>query len=97
MKLEMKYGKAVIAIIAIFAIGLVGFYAFSAMYGDGLEKTMEDNGVEEAEQHYSAPLTYGEVYGDSLIMGIIGFAIVFLVFLGFWFIAKNRKAKKTQQ
>lgn len=97
MILEKKYAKAAIAIIVVFAIGLVGFYAFSAMYGDGLEKTMEDNGVEEAEQQYTAPLTYGEVYGDSLIMGIIGFAIVFVVFLGFWFIAKNRKAKNSGQ
>ena len=64
------------AILAIFAVGLVGFYMFSADYGDGLEATMEDAGVEESEPVYMGPLDYGDNYLSSLLMGIIGFFIV---------------------
>jgi uncharacterized membrane protein len=65
------------------------------MYGDGLEKVMEDNGIEEADQIWTAPLDYGEAYLGSLIMGIVGFFIVFVLFLGLYLVVKKRK-KTTQ-
>jgi cobalt/nickel transport protein len=91
--MEKKYAKAVLAILVVFAIGLVGFYAFSAMYGDGLEKTMQDNGVQEGESQYTAPLDYGGSYGGSLLMGILGFVLVLVVVFGFMVVARNRRTK----
>jgi hypothetical protein len=67
------------AIILIFAIGLVGFFIFSAPYGDGLEKTMENAEVEEGESAYTAPLDYGVDYFTSLSIGILGFAVTLLI------------------
>ena len=93
--IESKYIKAVAAIVIVFAIGLVGFYMFSAMYGDGLEKTMEDQGVSEGEPVYAAPLDYGGDYGSSFIMGLVGFVIVLLVGLAWFVVAKGRKDKKS--
>jgi ABC-type transport system involved in multi-copper enzyme maturation permease subunit len=89
--MERKYKKAILGILIAFAIGLVGFYAFSAMYGDGLEKVMEDNGVEEADQIWTAPLDYGEAYLGSLVMGIVGFSIIFFLFLGLYLVVRKRK------
>jgi len=94
--MDKNHIKAIFAILAVFAIGLVGFYAFSAMYGDGLEKTMEDSGVQEGGSQYTAPLDYGNEYGGSLLMGALGFVIVILVMLGFVLVARRRKAKKAE-
>ena len=76
--LEKKNLKLFLGILVIFAIGLVGFYIFSAEYGDGLEMTMENAGVEESEPVYTGPLGYGETYLGSLAMGIIGFFVTLL-------------------
>ncbi|MGQ9581917.1 MAG: PDGLE domain-containing protein [Thermoplasmatota archaeon] len=67
---------AVGVILAAFAVGLVLFFIFSAPYGDGLEKTMDDAGVEEGEPVYSAPLDYGEDYFTAFAMGVLGFVVV---------------------
>lgn len=91
--MEKRYLKATAAILAVFAIGLVGFYIFSSMYGDGLERTMEDSGVSEGEPVYHAPLDYGGDYGTSLMMGLVGFALVILVVLLWWFMIRARKVK----
>ena len=81
---------AFVGILVLFAIGLVGFYIFSAPYGDGLEKTMEEGEVEEAEPVYTAPLDYGENYLATLSLGIIGFAVVMLfVYLITWLLRKS--------
>ncbi len=71
------YLKAAAVVMALFAIGLVGYFAFSAAFPDGLERVMEDNGLEESEPFYTAPLSYGEDYWGALIAGITGFAITF--------------------
>ena len=68
--------KISIFIVIAFALGLVMFFAFSAEFGDGLEMTLEEAGVEEADQVLSAPLSYGDNYIVSLIMGIVGAALV---------------------
>jgi hypothetical protein len=70
--------KIFMAILTIFAVGLVGFYIFSAPYGDGLETTMEDAGVEEAEPVHTSPLSYGDNYLATLAMGITGFIVTLL-------------------
>lgn len=67
---------AVGVIFVAFAVGLVLFFIFSAPYGDGLEKTMEDAGVEEGEPVYRAPLDYGKNYSTAFAMGILGFVVV---------------------
>jgi hypothetical protein len=81
---------AIAAIIMLFAVGLVGFFMFSAPYGDGLEKTMENAEVEEGEPVYSAPLDYGDNYPLAFFMGCIGFAITMLcVYLFAWFMRRK--------
>ena len=79
---ERKHLLSMVAIITLFAIGLVGYFTFSEPYGDGLEVTMEEAGVEETEATYSAPLDYGDNYPLAFSMGCIGLAITLLcVFL----------------
>ncbi|MFA5313778.1 MAG: hypothetical protein WC375_10775 [Methanomassiliicoccales archaeon] len=65
------------------------------MYGDGLERTMEDNGVSEGEPVWEAPFDYGENYSSSLLMGILGFLIVMVVMTGYVLVLRSRKNKKT--
>jgi hypothetical protein len=82
--------KTFAAILIIFAVGLVGFYIFSAQYGDGLEVTMEDAGVEEAEPVHTSPLNYGDNYLATLTFGIIGFIVtLFAVYLLARLLRKN--------
>lgn len=73
------YLKASAIILVLFSIGLVGYFAFSAAFPDGLERVMEDNGVEEGEPIYSAPLSYGEDYWGALLAGLAGFALTFVL------------------
>lgn len=75
----MKLARTVPIILSIFAIGLVFFFIFSAPYGDGLEKTMEEGEVEEGEPVYQAPLDYGDDYLTAFAMGAVGFFAVLLV------------------
>jgi cobalt/nickel transport protein len=89
--IQKRYVKALVVIVIAFCIGLVGFFAFSAMYGDGLEKVMEDNGVTEGEPVYTAPLSYGDSYGGALVAGLVGFFIVFVVIFGYLKIVKTRR------
>jgi hypothetical protein len=89
--MEKKYLKVVIGMVVLFALGLVLFYMFSAGLGDGLEKTMENNGVQEQPPVYNAPLSYGEDYMTTLLMGLIGFGATFAVIYGLLRVAKKRK------
>ncbi len=91
--MEKRYQKAFLGIMIIFAIGLVGFFVFSAMYGDGLERTMQDNGVTEAQPVYTAPLSYGDGYGSMLVSGIIGFIMVFGIIFLYLKISKARRQR----
>jgi hypothetical protein len=87
-----KYLKASVAIIVAFAVGLVFFFIFSAPYGDGLEKTMENAGVQEPEPVYHAPFEYGGNYPAAFIMGVLGFVVVLgSVYLLGQLIGKNAK------
>ncbi|MCU0861323.1 MAG: hypothetical protein MUE65_03290, partial [Methanomassiliicoccales archaeon] len=70
-----KYLVASLVILVAFSIGLVGFYLFSADKPDGLENVMEESGIEEGEPVWQAPLDYGDSYGSTLIMGLVGFAV----------------------
>lgn len=72
---------AALAIVLVFAAGLVFYFIFSAPYGDGLESTMEEAGIEEGEPVFEAPLSYGDDYITALAMGIIGFLVVFVLVL----------------
>jgi len=75
------YPLTIVVVLVIFAIGAVGYWIFSSGLPDGLEKTMEDAGVEEQPPVYQAPLNYGEDYASYVLMGLIGFASVLLVSL----------------
>lgn len=95
MSLGSRYAKAAIGIMAIFAVGLVLFFIFSSGYGDGLENTMEEAGVEEQDPVYSAPLDYGEDWPTAFLAGIVGFAVVFVVVIAYLKIS-NRKKSETK-
>lgn len=69
--------KGLIAIIVLLAIAL----PFASENPDGLEATMEKVGLEESPV-YEAPLDYGETWGQSLVMGVIGIISVFGVGYG---------------
>ena len=87
---DRKNFLAITGIIAFFAIGLVGFFIFSEPYGDGLEKTIEDGGVEESEPVYHAPLDYGDNYALAFSMGCLGFAVTLLCIYSItWFLRKK--------
>jgi cobalt/nickel transport protein len=81
MRLYTNQTRIILMILCIFAAGLVFFFLFSAPYGDGLEKTMEEGEVEEDEPVYQAPLDYGDNYLASFAMGVVGFFVVLLVLL----------------
>lgn len=81
MKLYNNQTRVILAILCIFAVGLIFFFLFSAPYGDGLEKTMEEGEIEEGEPVYEAPLDYGDNYMASFAMGVVGFFVVLLVLL----------------
>ncbi|UCF08650.1 MAG: cobalt transporter [Thermoplasmata archaeon] len=83
MNLRNNYVKAISGIIVLFCLGLVFYFAFSAPYGDGLERTMEEGEAEEGEPSYAAPFDYGDDYANALAAGILGFIIVLLCVLLF--------------
>lgn len=76
---DKKNIKTLVIILLLFSIGLVFYYIFSAPYVDGLEKTMQAAGVQEAKPLYHAPLNYGQNYLSTLLMGGLGFFAVFLL------------------
>ena len=55
---------------------------------DGLEATMEKVGLEE-NPVYQAPLDYGETWGQSLVMGLVGILLTFGVGYGLAKLAKG--------
>ncbi|QDA30932.1 cobalt transporter [Thermococcus indicus] len=55
---------------------------------DGLEATMEKVGLEE-NPVYQAPLDYGETWGQSVIMGLLGIGLTFVVGYGLAKLAKG--------
>jgi cobalt/nickel transport protein len=93
MNLETRYAKGIIGIVAIFAVGLVLFFIFSAGYGDGLERTIEEAGVEEQDPVYSAPLDYGEDWPTAFLAGIVGFTVVFVVVIAYLKVSNRRKSE----
>ncbi len=76
--------KAAFGLILAFSIGLVGFFAFSAAYGDGLEVTMEQAGLNEVAPLFTSVMDYGDNYGAALVAGIVGFALTVGVVLLYW-------------
>jgi len=89
--IQKKLLIAIAAILIAFAIGLVAFFLFSEGMPDGLEHVMEENGVQEGEPVYHAPLDYGSDYMTAFLMGLVGFAIILLVMLGFLIVVKKKK------
>jgi O-antigen/teichoic acid export membrane protein len=73
--------RPLFTIIIILALGLVFFYTFSAPYGDGLEVTMDEGGAGEGESAFNAPLDYGDDYATTFAMGLVGFAVIVILFM----------------
>ena len=78
---KRKHLLGILTVIILFAVGLVGYFVFSEPYGDGLEVTMEEAGVEDSEPVYSAPLDYGDNYPLAFSMGCLGLGIILLCVL----------------
>jgi hypothetical protein len=92
-----RYLKAALGIVALFAIGLVLYFAFSAAYGDGLERTMEEAGVGEQPSVYNAPLAYGDDYLTALVTGLVGAGITFGAVYGYLRIVRRRKGSENDR
>jgi cobalt/nickel transport protein len=86
--------RVLLGIAVILAAGLVFFYMFSAPYGDGLENTMEEGEVEESESVHDAPLDYGDDYGSTLVMGLVGLTIMILLVYGLARAMPDRSRKR---
>jgi cobalt/nickel transport protein len=91
--IEKRYWMAFLGLMVAFAVGLAGYFAFSSNYGDGLERTMQDNGVSEGEPIYTAPMSYGDSYGGAFLAGAVGFAIVFGALFLYMRMDKARKQR----
>lgn len=68
--------KAVIKGLLIIAVVLAIVLPLASSNPDGLEATMEKVGLEERPV-YEAPLDYGETWGQSLAMGLLGIGLTF--------------------
>ena len=88
-----RYLKAVLGIVVLFAIGLVFYFMFSATYGDGLEKTMEESGIQEHVPVYTAPFAYGDDYFAALVAGLIGGGITFGIVYGYLRVARRKRSE----
>jgi cobalt/nickel transport system permease protein len=85
--------KAVAMMFLIFTIGLVFFYLFVADKPDALEATLGRFGVTE-KTYYNAPLSYGDTYGQSLVMGIVGSLFLLLLTWAISDVIRRRKEKE---
>ena len=65
----------------IIAITLAIVLPLASSNPDGLEATMEKVGLEE-KPVYQAPLDYGETWGQSVVMGLLGITLTFGVGYG---------------
>ncbi|CAD5243749.1 PDGLE domain-containing protein [Thermococcus camini] len=72
----------------IIAVVLAVVLPLASSNPDGLEATMEKVGLEE-KPVYQAPLDYGETWGQSLIMGLVGIGLTFAVGYGLAKLAKG--------
>ncbi|MDI3474841.1 MAG: cobalt/nickel transport protein [Thermococcaceae archaeon] len=68
--------KAVIKGLLIITVVLAIVLPLASSNPDGLEATMEKVGLEE-KPVYEAPLDYGETWGQSLAMGLLGIGLTF--------------------
>ncbi|MDV3104343.1 PDGLE domain-containing protein [Thermococcus waiotapuensis] len=68
--------RAVFKGLIIVAIILAIVLPFASSNPDGLETTMEKVGLEE-KPVYQAPLDYGETWGQSFAMGLLGIILTF--------------------
>ncbi len=95
--IDSRYAKAAFGIVALFAIGLVFYFAFSASLGDGLERTMEDAGIEEQGGSYTGPLSYGDDYLAAFAAGLAGAGMTFAVVYAFFrFARRHREAEEKE-
>ncbi len=83
--------KQLLVVIVIFAIFLPLYYLFSYGSGDGLESTLEHGNATGTDDSYNAPLSYGENFLESLVLGIIGIIIVFVVFYALFLVVRRKK------
>lgn len=93
--MQHKFLIAGIAIIAVFCIGLVGFFAVSAGKPDGLESVLGEQGIEESQPVWNAPLNYGSDFPSALLMGMIGFSLVLSITVGYLMLT-SKKYKGTK-
>ncbi|OGS56709.1 MAG: hypothetical protein A3K60_02465 [Euryarchaeota archaeon RBG_19FT_COMBO_56_21] len=74
--------QASLAVLVVFALALPLYFLYSSEGMDGLERTMDDAGIEEENAMLASPFGYGESYFAVLFAGVIGFVAVALIALG---------------
>lgn len=84
--------KAVAMMFLIFTVGLVFFYLFVADKPDALETTLGRFGVSE-KTYYNAPLSYGDTYSQSLLLGMAGSLFLLLLAWAVSDVLRRRKDK----
>ncbi|MCJ7561495.1 MAG: hypothetical protein MUO84_00595, partial [Thermoplasmata archaeon] len=90
--MSSKIAQATVAVLIVFALALPLYFMYSSEGADGLEKTMEDAGVDEGDTVLTSPFEYGETYFAALFAGILGFVATALVGLGLLNIFKIGRA-----
>ncbi|CAI1491891.1 Putative membrane protein, conserved [Thermococcus nautili] len=80
--------KAVIKGLLVIAVILALVLPLASSNPDGLEATMEKVGLEE-KPVYHAPLNYGETWGQSVAMGLLGITLAFATCYGLVKLAKG--------
>ncbi|MBE0518657.1 MAG: energy-coupling factor ABC transporter permease [Thermoplasmata archaeon] len=90
--MSSKIAHATVAVLIVFALALPLYFMYSSEGADGLEKTMEDAGVDEGDAMLTSPFEYGETYFAALFAGILGFVATALVGLGLMNIFKIGRA-----
>jgi len=91
----MKRGPAtyLAAIAVVFAILLPLYYVFSYGENDSLERTIEQGNNAQGGSTYNAPFSYGGSYLESLVFGILGMVLVFVVFYALLLVMRKRRRR----
>ncbi len=64
---------------------------FASSYPDGLENAMEKFSVAE-KAIYNAPLSYGDTFTQSLLMALVGMAVVCALAMGIAYLSRRSSA-----
>jgi ABC-type Fe3+ transport system permease subunit len=90
--MKRKHLISLLAIVVAFAVLLPLYYLFSSGKNDALEQTIEEGNGTTSET-YTAPLSYGETYPESLLFGVLGIIVVFAVSYLLLFVVRRMRRR----